>query len=78
MKLKHTTAKKARRASAWHKNGTYGSPSEKRHLLRDKLPPKTFGCQVVRLQRIVIRGNLRNPQVDEFGNPRIKIIKHAV
>ena len=86
MKLKHTQAKKARRASAFRSTGAkdtpYGSAMEKRWTLgaservlkRDHLQPKkpkTFGLQVVRTQRIRLK------ETDIFGAPIYKTIKHA-
>ena len=60
MKLKYTQSKKARRASAFHKVGTNGSPSkkrmEKRLLLQPKVP-KHFGKQVTRHQAIFLNPN---------------------
>ncbi len=55
MKIKHTQAKKARRASAFHKTGTFGSPSRKRLEKRAVFQPKvfkTFGKHIRRYQRV--------------------------
>lgn len=73
MKLKHTQAKKARRASAFHATGTFGFSSKRRQLKRDHLQPKTpktFGLQVVRTQRIFLKK-------DRFGAPIYRTISHA-
>lgn len=73
MKLKHTQAKKARRASAFHKAGAFGSPSRTRVLKREDLQPrtpKTFGKQIKRFQRIFLKK-------DCFGTPIYKTIAHA-
>lgn len=84
MKLKHTQAKKARRASAFHRVGAiddpHGSRFEKRayqkslrRLKRDHLQSKeakTYGEQVVRIQRI-------RKKTDQFGNPKFILVKHA-
>lgn len=73
MKLKHTQAKKARRASSFHSTGSYGSSSAARRLLRDHRQPKrpkTYGCMVVRTQRIFLK-------IDRFGAPVYRTIKHA-
>lgn len=72
MKQKHTQAKKARRASAFHKMGHCSEPSKKRVLKRAHLQrpqPHAFGSQK-RLQVIkVLRPN--RPQ------PEIKVIAHV-
>lgn len=73
MKLKHTKAKKARRASAFHKAGSFGSPSRVRALKRKDLQPrtpKTFGKQIRRFQRVFC-------YKDRFGTPVYKTIAHA-
>lgn len=73
MRLKHTQAKKARRASAYRSTGTFGSPSKRRALKRDHLQPKvpkTFGLQVIRTQRIFLKK-------DRFGAPIYRTILHA-
>jgi hypothetical protein len=73
MKLKHTQAKKANRISAFHDNGTFGTRSKRRALKRDHLQPKvpkTFGCMIVRTQRIFLKH-------DRFGAPIYRTIKHA-
>lgn len=70
MKLKFTQAKKARRASGFHKSGSNKSTSEKRRLLREKPQPKTFGLQVGHIQRVLLKK-------DTFGTPIYKLIKHA-
>lgn len=74
MKQKHTQAKKARRASAFHKEGTFGSPSRIRVLKREDLQPrtpKTFGQQIKYIQRIFVKKN-------RFGSPVYKTVPHAV
>ncbi len=86
MKLKHTQAKKARRASAFHATGAkydpHGSRFEKRATLgasqrklkREKLQPKTpktFGLHVVRTQRVRLK------ETGIFGAPKYKTIYHA-
>lgn len=86
MKLKHTQARKARRASAFHSTGAHdtpwGSKFEKivsagpsvRSVRREDLQPKrpkTLGRQIIRTQRIRLKGC--NP----FGVPVYKTIKHA-
>lgn len=70
MKLKFTQAKKARRASAFHKAGNEKATSQKRHFLRAKPLPKTFGEQIVRIQRIFHKK-------DQFGNPIYKMVPHS-
>lgn len=73
MKLRHTQAKKARRASAYHSVGNYNAPSKERQLKRDHLQrpkPKTFGRQVIRTQRIFLKK-------DRFGAPIYRTILHA-
>lgn len=73
MKIKHTQAKKARRASAFHKTGTFGSPSRKRLEKRAVFQPKvfkTFGKQIRRYQRV-------SCYKDRFGTPVYKTIAHA-
>lgn len=73
MKRKHTQSKKARRASAFHKVGTYGSPSKKRmekRLAFQAKVPKHFGKMVTRFQRIFLGK-------DRFGAPVYKTIAHA-
>lgn len=73
MKQIHTLARKARRASAFHKTGSHSAPSRKRQLKRDHLQPakpKTFGLQVVRTQRIFLKK-------DRFGAPIYRTIEHA-
>jgi len=72
MKLKHTQAKKARRASGFHK-GPQGGQSILRAMRRESLHPKmpkTYGQQVVRIQRIFLKK-------DRFGGPICRFIKHA-
>ena len=86
MKLKHTQAKKARRASSFRSMGAKDTPfgsrfeecatlgASKRKLKRDHLQPKTpktFGLQVVRTQRIRLKEN------NAFNTPVFKTIKHA-
>lgn len=74
MRLIHTMAKKARRASGFHAQAGHGGQSANREDKRDYLHkdiPKTFGEQVVRIQR-TFKG------CDQFGNPRYKFIKHGV
>lgn len=86
MKLKHTQAKKARRASAFRSMGAKDTPwgsrfekrwtlgASKRKLKRDHLQPKTpktFGLQVVRTQRVRLK------ETGIFGAPVYKTIKHA-
>lgn len=72
MRLKHTQARKARRASAFHKMGHYSEPSRKRVLKRAHLQrpqPHAFGFQK-RLQVIkVLRPNRAQPEV--------KVIAHV-
>lgn len=73
MKRKHTQAKKARRASAFHETGTFGTPSRIRVLKREDLQrptPKTFGKQIRRFQRVFFKK-------DRFGVPIYKTIAHA-
>lgn len=70
MKLKFTQAKKARRASGFHKSGSNKSTSENRRLLREKPLPKTYGLQVSRIQRIFLKK-------DRFGAPIYRLVKHA-
>ena len=70
MKLKFTQAKKARRASGFHKSGSNKSTSEKRRLLRQKPQSKTFGLQIGHIQRVLLKK-------DRFGAPIYKLIKHA-
>lgn len=72
MKLKHTQAKKARRASGFHK-GPQGGQSILRAMRRESLHPKmlkTYGHQVVRIQRILLKK-------DRFGGPITRFIRHA-
>lgn len=72
MKQKHTQAKKARRASAYHSGPSIGQ-SAMRALRREDLHPKrprTFGEHVVRVQRIFLKK-------DRFGGPIVRFIKHA-
>lgn len=86
MKLKHTQAKKARRASDFRSMGAKDTPwgsryekratlgASKRKLKRDHLQPKkpkTFGLQVVRTQRVRLK------EIGIFGAPVYKTIKHA-
>ena len=74
MKQVYTQAKKARRASAFHKGPQNGGQSKRRKLLREHLHPKTykvFGCQVKYVQRILLKK-------DRFGGPIQKFVKHAV
>lgn len=86
MKLKHTQAKKARRASAFRSMGAKDTPwgsrfekittlgASKRKLKRDHLQPKTpktFGLHVVRTQRIRLK------ESNAFNEPVFKTIKHA-
>ena len=73
MRLIHTMAKKARRASGFHAQAGHGGQSANREDKRDYLHkdyPKTFGMQVVRIQ--IIR------TADKAGNVRYKHIKHGV
>ena len=73
MKLKHTQAKKARRASAFHKAGNSTAQSEKRLALRYGLQKprlKTFGLMVKRFQRVIFKK-------DQFDQPVYKTIPHA-
>jgi len=74
MKQKHTQAKKARRASAFHETGTFGTPSRLRILKRKSLQPKTpktFGQQVKYIQRVFLKK-------DRFGAPVYRNVPHAV
>lgn len=86
MKLKHTQAKKARRASAFHATGAKYDPhgsrfekhatlgASKRRIKRDHLQPKTpktFGLQIVRTQRVRLK------ETGLYGTPLYKTIKHA-
>lgn len=86
MKLKHTQARKARRASAFRSMGAHDTPwgsrfekraslgASRRKLKRDHLQPKTpktFGLHVIRTQRIRLQG------VNAFGVPMYKTINHA-
>ena len=74
MKQRFTQAKKARRASAFHKFAGHGGQSKKRALLREDMQPsrpQTFGYQVARLQRIFLKK-------DRFGKPIYKYVPHAV
>lgn len=85
MKLKHTQAKKARRASAFRSMGAKDTPwgsrfeeratlgASKRKLKRNHLQqktPKTFGLQIARTQRIFLKK-------DRFGAPVYRTIFHA-
>lgn len=86
MKLKHTQARKARRASAFHATGAHDTPwgskfesiksagpsvrSFRREHLQPKRP-KTLGRQIIRTQRVRLKGC--NP----FGVPVYKTIQHA-
>ena len=73
MKQKHTQAKKARRASGFHKGPSSGAQSSIRSLKREDLHPKrpkTFGEQVVRIQRIFLKK-------DRFGGPIVRFIRHS-
>ena len=73
MKLKHPQAKKARRASGFHKGPASGGQSLLRQLHREQLQPKrpkTYGQQVVRIQRILLKK-------DRFGGPITRFIRHA-
>ena len=72
MKQKHTQAKKARRASGFHLGPGSKAQSRLRLLKRESLHPKrpkTFGEQIVRIQRILLKK-------DRFGGPTIRFIKH--
>ena len=70
MKLVHTQAKKARRASGFHKSGNNKAASEKRRMLRAKELPKTYGMHVTRIQRIFLKK-------DRFGAPIYRFVKHV-
>ena len=75
MKLKHTQAKKARRASGFHKGPGSRVQSEKRFanramLFSCKIKPKTYGQHIVRIQRILLKK-------DRFGGPIVRFIRHA-
>lgn len=73
MRLIHTMAKKARRASGFQHQAGHGGQSANREDKRDYLHkdyPKTFGMQVVRIQ-------LTFKSVDQFGNIRYKHVKHG-
>jgi len=73
MKQKYTKAKKARRASGFHAGGSSRAQSKIRELKRQDLhpkQPKTFGLQVVRIQRILLKK-------DRFGGPIVRYIRHA-
>ena len=72
MKQKYTQAKKARRASGFHK-GPQGGQSILRALRREAMQPKrpkTYGQHVVRIQRILLKK-------DRFGGPIVRFIRHA-
>ena len=74
MKQKHTQARKARRPSSFRSTGAHSSGSAFRRVKRDHLQParpKTYGYQVVRLQRIFLKK-------DRFGAPLYRVVKHAV
>jgi hypothetical protein len=73
MRRKHTQSKKARRASAFHKTGSFGTPSRIRVLKREDLQrptPKTFGKQIRRFQRVFFKKNC-------LGTSVYKTIAHA-
>lgn len=73
MKQKFTQAKKARRASGFHLGPGSRAQSSRRLLKREGLHPKrpkTFGEQVVRIQRIFLKK-------DRFGGPIVRFIKHS-
>lgn len=72
MKRKYTQAKKARRASGFHK-GPQGGQSILRALHREAMQPKrpkTYGQHVVRIQRVLLKK-------DRFGGPIVRFIRHA-
>ena len=72
MKQKYTQAKKARRASGFHKK-SQGGQSLLRTFRRDSLHPKipkTYRQHVVRIQRILLKK-------DRFGGPIVRFIRHA-
>ena len=74
MKLKHTQARKAN-TRAFRKQAGNKSMSEKRYAahwdaIKARRTAKSFGCQVVRIQRIFLKK-------DRFGNPIYKFVKHA-
>lgn len=73
MKRIYTLAKKARRASGFHKEPTPSQQSQRRYVKRYELQPKqpkTFGLQIVRHQRVRFKK-------DQFGAPVYKTINHA-
>lgn len=75
MRLIHTMAKKARRASGFHAQAGHGGQSKNRADKRDYLHkdlPNTYREQVIRVQRI------KKKTRDQFGNPRYKLVKHGV
>lgn len=72
MKRKFTKAREANRASAFRKTGSYGTPSAKRSALRSKPKAKTFGYQVIRIQRVSLKD-----KTTQFKVPIFKYIKHA-
>lgn len=76
MKLKHTQARKARRASAIVETGNSKCMSKARFAkrwdsIKAKAASKTFGCQKAYVQRIFLKK-------DRFGAPIYKFVPHAV
>lgn len=56
MKLKHTQARKARRASWFRESGSGHSVSKERREKRTTHPtPKTFGLQIKYIQTIIVK-----------------------
>lgn len=73
MKQKHTRARKARRRSAYAIVGNTTAQSALRASKREYLhkpKPKTFGMQVIRIQRIFLKR-------DRFGAPIYRNVAHA-
>lgn len=74
MKLKHTQARKAN-TRAFRKQAGSKAMSAKRYAARwdaikARRTAKSFGCHVVRIQRIFLKK-------DRFGAPIYKFVKHA-
>lgn len=73
MKKKFTQAKKARRASAFHKGPSDGSQSKERmakRMDRQPQPKRIFGYMRLRTQRLFFKK-------DQFGQKVYKTIEHA-
>ena len=74
MKQKFTQARKARRASGFHKRSISGGQSKTRNLKRDYLHPRhwpAFGCHVVRIQKILLK------RKTPYSHQITKFIRHA-